>query len=358
MPSPLLSVIVPVYNTQDFLAECLDSICSQTYKHLEIICVNDGSTDNSPQILAQYEKNDSRIRIIHQDNAGLAEARNTGIEAASGELITFVDSDDYLRTDAYGSVIPYMTDDIDLVCFSVEVVGKPGERYNKLRTYFDIREEGPKHITQEVIFHTSDTAWCKLYRRSVIDKYHIRFPKGLWYEDFPFKNMYMSVCSHMYCCQEKLYIYILREDSIMGKTYQGDPKTLDRIKGVDTVFSFLKQNGMWQTNAKQIADLTTLILTYFQTCPPCVRPKFQAAAKELIFKWNLHKLFPNSSAILSLLYPEHKGPLSCVLRLFYSRKRSKISYRFLGIPLYTRKVCGDKKKYEVLGIPVRTKTIS
>lgn len=96
-----ISVVIPIYNTEKFLVKTLDSVINQTYKNLEIICVNDGSTDNSLNILTSYAKNDFRIKIINKPNSGLSDARNTGIDAASGEYIAFVDSDDYIDKDFY-----------------------------------------------------------------------------------------------------------------------------------------------------------------------------------------------------------------------------------------------------------------
>ena len=98
---PAISVIVPIYNVEPYLSQCLDSIISQTLADIEIICVNDGSTDNSLQILQKYAAQDNRIKIINQPNQGLSAARNSGIDVATGEFIGFVDSDDYIAPDFY-----------------------------------------------------------------------------------------------------------------------------------------------------------------------------------------------------------------------------------------------------------------
>ena len=94
-----LSVIIPVYNVENYLRECLDSITSQTVKDIEIICIDDGSTDNSPKILKEYQKKDSRIKIITKENGGQASARNLGIKKAQGEYIAFIDSDDFIESE-------------------------------------------------------------------------------------------------------------------------------------------------------------------------------------------------------------------------------------------------------------------
>lgn len=102
---PKLSVIVPVYNVEKYLKECINSIINQTLKDIEIICVNDGSTDNSLKILEELSQLDNRIKIINKENGGLASARNAGMKVASGEYYTFIDSDDFIDTNAYETVI-------------------------------------------------------------------------------------------------------------------------------------------------------------------------------------------------------------------------------------------------------------
>ena len=103
---PKISVIVPVYNVEKYLKECLDSIINQTFKDIEIICVNNGSTDSSCEILNEYAKNDNRIKIINSENIGVGNARNLGLQAVTGEYISFVDSDDFLNTDTYSNTLP------------------------------------------------------------------------------------------------------------------------------------------------------------------------------------------------------------------------------------------------------------
>ena len=101
----MLSVIIPVYNTEAYLKRCLDSVLGQTYKNIEVICVNDGSTDNSLQILKDYEKKDKRVLVIDKENGGVVSARKAGIKAASGEYCTYVDSDDWIEPNMYESIL-------------------------------------------------------------------------------------------------------------------------------------------------------------------------------------------------------------------------------------------------------------
>ena len=113
---PLISVIVPIYNVEKYLDRCVDSIINQTYKNLEIILVDDGSPDNCPQMCDDYAKKDSRIKVVHKENGGLSDARNVGMEVATGEYVSFIDSDDYISLDFYETLLETIVDnDSDIV---------------------------------------------------------------------------------------------------------------------------------------------------------------------------------------------------------------------------------------------------
>ena len=120
----MISIIVPVYNTAPYLPQCLDSLVNQTYRDIEIICVNDGSTDNSPDILKAYAERDSRILVIHQENLGLSGARNKGLESARGEWVMFVDSDDWIGTDCCKTLLSHTTNK-RMSVFSLTFVNLP-----------------------------------------------------------------------------------------------------------------------------------------------------------------------------------------------------------------------------------------
>ena len=150
-----LSVIIPVYNVEKYLQATLDSVINQTLQDIEIICVDDGSTDSSPKILSEYAAHDSRIRIITQENAGQSSARNKGLAVANAELIAFMDSDDILSPDAYATAVSKMTDDIDYVCFGIQVVGNTLKHIQKTdNEYYHIKFRGKKHVNNNIIRKT------------------------------------------------------------------------------------------------------------------------------------------------------------------------------------------------------------
>ena len=138
---PLISVIIPVYNSELYLKECLDSVINQTYKKIEIICVDDGSTDHSLDILNFYQKKDSRIKVFTQENSGPSAARNKALDMAKGDYISFVDSDDFLKPDTYSTLIEYATQERswDLIIFGGNIVGERNTYFEeKLSTEYRV----------------------------------------------------------------------------------------------------------------------------------------------------------------------------------------------------------------------------
>ncbi len=211
---PKISVIIPVYNVEKYLAECLTSVVNQTFKDIEIICVNDGSTDNSPMILEEFAQKDSRIKIINQENQGLAAARNTGIEVATGEYITFVDSDDYVSTDLYADMQKYLP--AELICFNAKIFPM-SEKYRALQNYIQCKFDGELPVEEKLILKTNVHVWNKVFKTSVIKENNIRFPKGLYFEDFPFVCEYMlSINSVKFVSEKEYYFYRQQPNSIMN----------------------------------------------------------------------------------------------------------------------------------------------
>ena len=180
---PKVSVIVPVYNVEKYLARCLDSLVAQTLEDLEIICVNDGSTDNSANILSVYAEKDERIKIITQLNAGISEARNIGIQEASGEFIGFVDSDDFIEKDFYEKLYTSaIKNNADIACSSVI-----RENEKKKKILIEYKKEQVATSTKEKfeLAHIPEHCyiWNKIYNREKLIASGITFQKGLVYED-------------------------------------------------------------------------------------------------------------------------------------------------------------------------------
>lgn len=211
---PKISVIIPVYNVEKYLAECLTSVVNQTFKDIEIICVNDGSTDNSPKILEEFAQKDSRIKIINQENQGLSAARNTGLDVATGEYVSFIDSDDFVRTDLYADIQKLLP--AELICFNAKIF-PISEKYRTLQNYTQCQFDGEQPMEEKLILKTNIHVWNKVFRTSIIKENNIRFPKGLYFEDFPFVCEYMlSINSVKFFGGKGYYFYRQQPNSLMN----------------------------------------------------------------------------------------------------------------------------------------------
>lgn len=215
MEKELISVIIPVYNVEDYLEKCIQSVINQTYTNLEIILVNDGSTDKSGQICDKYSKIDERIIVIHKKNGGLSDARNAGIDRATGKYIGFVDSDDYIDKEMYN----IMYNNIIFNNANVSIV-------NRYYTFSDGRKELRYKIDDQIRimnnleaieemnnFSTFDmAAWDKLYEIKLFED--IRFPVGKLSEDFYIMYLIFEKCKRVVFDSKPLYYYFQRDNSI------------------------------------------------------------------------------------------------------------------------------------------------
>ena len=241
--SEKISVIIPVYNSAKYLERSLRSVMEQTYRNLEIICVNDGSTDSSEQILRSLADEDSRIRVISQKNAGQGAARNAGIEASTAPWLTFPDSDDLLVEDAYETAMKAIEENNpDMVHFSMKVVtDTDAESCSQDSEYYSVKTDGLCPVTDEIICEADSSVSNKFFRRSIIDKYNIRF-EHIRYEDFQFSRQYLSVAKNVYCISRQLYIYIRHAGSTMDQTFRGTVHSIDHLTAFVAVADFFDRN--------------------------------------------------------------------------------------------------------------------
>lgn len=216
----LISIVVPVYKVEKYLPKCVDSIRMQTYKNLEIILVDDGSPDNCGMLCEQYAKEDARIKVVHKPNGGLSDARNAGIEIATGRYISFVDSDDYIHPQMIELLLEAIEhENADLSVCSWKKI-REGEKVDYKEYIVEQYKSTDGRNIQSVYFEQSDlrvtytVAWAKLMKRELYD--NIRYPKGLLHEDeyTTYKVLYKA--DKIAYIDAPLYYYLSRENSIMG----------------------------------------------------------------------------------------------------------------------------------------------
>jgi len=260
---PLVSVIVPVYNVEKYLARCLDSIVGQTYQNLEIILVNDGSTDRSGEICCQYVRNDSRIHLFTQENKGQSAARNFGLDHMNGQYIVFVDSDDYIS--------PYLVEILleklleygvpIAVCNYLEV--EDGDDNAALDTIPMDLNGLCKKMSRDEVYDTIGTdqngyflvAHCKMYEKRIFKT--LRYPAGMVYEDWiTFPKVYIQIKE---VCYMDLHLYAYRQ-SLNSTTRQGGTHYVhieDRITAHLELYAFFQQYGI-----RKYSLITKKMLTY------------------------------------------------------------------------------------------------
>lgn len=243
MENPLISVIVPVFNTSTFLPDCLDSIINQTYKNLEIICVNDGSTDNSESIINNYLSHDSRIVLLQQKNSGQAAARNKALNIAKGKYISFVDSDDLLDNSTFENVLKiFDKEKIDAVIYNMEMFLPSGNRF--------VCFTGPLYPLKSGLIKTEENDFCInitnaapcVFKRSSIK---FSFKDGMIYEDWVFMAEFFSHKPFIYWINIPFYKY--RRDFKQSTTSNISIKCLDMFKAYELSCEILKEHDLNKT---------------------------------------------------------------------------------------------------------------
>ena len=221
----LISVIVPVYNVEAYLDKCISSIVNQTYRNLEIILVDDGSPDNCPAMCDAWAKKDSRIRVFHQNNQGGGAARNTGLEVASGSLIAFVDSDDYIAPDMYMHLYKLLELGADIAeCGYVEVTDDDAPFTYEYETQaYSVMEALEEHIHDRIF---RQLIWNKLYRRKVLDG--VQFPVGKKIDDEFFTYQALGNASTLIHSTRVCYAYRQQSESVMHST-----PIIERLQAVE-----------------------------------------------------------------------------------------------------------------------------
>ena len=251
---PTISIVIPVYNTQEYIGKCFDSLLNQTYSDFEMILVNDGSTDNSEQVCLSYVEKDTRIKLINKENGGLADTRNTGMASATGKYISFIDGDDYLEPDYLEKCISKLEEtDADMVIFDVnqlhvstgytEVLTNP---YDENNTY--TLKENPEMITKIL-----NAAWNKVYKLSLFKDNNIEYPKGFQYEDLGTTYRLLAKANKIAFVNKPLYNYLV--DRPENLTSKFDKRTYNVMDMMDININFYKQLGIYDEMKEELKYL-------------------------------------------------------------------------------------------------------
>ena len=259
-----ISFVIPVYNVAPYLSQCLDSVLAQTLHDIEVICVNDGATDESGNILQYYAQKDERIYIINQRNQGISSARNTGLKAVNTDYVMFVDSDDYIAADMAEKLYRMMLEEKpDVVVCSAECINKLPKDASEdilkwqswLQPWFDeyAKQTGVYNVPKKIKDEFISVVWNKLYKTSIIRKYDIEFPIGLIEEDEYWLWAYMLHCKKYAFINERLYFYVQRSGSIMTLR-DNSKKVLDILEIERRIFELVKKYADMNEYCEILAD--------------------------------------------------------------------------------------------------------
>lgn len=279
---PKVSIIVPVYNVEKYIERCLDSLVNQTLKDIEIIIVNDGSTDGSKEIIQKYLNKYKNIVYLEKENGGLSSARNYGIPYAKGEYIGFVDSDDYVEITMYEKMYNKAIEEkSDMVeCdFIWEYPNKKREDIGKI--YSD---------KKEAIVEARVVAWNKIIKKDIIEKTKITFPEGLRYEDIEFFYKIVPYLNKISFVKETLVHYVQRESSIANTQNE---RTGEIFKIWENVLNYYIENNIFNEYRSELEYSYTRILLC-SSLKRITKVKDRKVRKALIkLTWqNLNKKFP------------------------------------------------------------------
>ena len=247
-----VSVIIPVYNVEKYLRECLDSVCTQTLREIDIICVDDGSTDSSPVILSKYLEKDSRLRVYTQENKGSGPARNMALDNATGECVCFMDPDDKYPEDDVLEKMYYA-----LNSFGCEVVGGNLRFMSEDGRCVEDKDYG---YSGRMSYATTQQQYgyqCYLFKRDMIERNNIRFPILWRRQDPPFFVKCMLAAKDFYAIKDIVYVYRTRNASRpVDWLANGAVRLKDNLTGIEMVGELAKENGLWMLYAHNFRCLS------------------------------------------------------------------------------------------------------
>lgn len=284
---PEISVIIPIYNEEKYLPQCLDSVLNQTLTDIEVICIDDGSTDNSGKILQQYAAKDNRIKYVTQENIGLSTTRNTALQMATANYISFIDSDDFVHPRFLETLYRTLQEtgcDVS-GCNFVKVYHN-----EKIPPYKPIKPKIYTAALPALLNHRNFihfNVWNKLYKREVLD--NMRFVDGIYYEDWVFNTCLFSQIKSFAFINSPLYAYRISENSIMRSQYSLK-KLHDYTAGIKEVYNFIGNNfpNQWKkVKQTRIARTSKMMMN---NALRSKNPQIMAHTKQTLQELYAHKI--------------------------------------------------------------------
>lgn len=319
-----LSIVVPVYNVEEYLEKCIESILNQSFKNFELILINDGSTDKSSLICDKFAEEYDNVVVIHQKNLGVSEARNTGLDIVNGDYITFVDSDDWIDEKLYFTLIDIIErNDLDLIEFGYCCVSNE----EVINVVSDGDGCGDNILALERLLDgkSSNVLWNKIYKKNLFDG--LRFPKDRIYEDGYLMYKLFFRCNKYMFTDIKGYYHLKRDNSIMELQKKYSIKNLDGLYVKQERYEFLKDNicNKKIIHKAELTYFTEIIYHYKQLLMN------SNIDREKVYRNNLIKLlkmdndflknpYIKASKLTILASKMNYGLFECVFKFFYKVK--------------------------------------
>lgn len=266
---PKLSIIVPVYNSEQYLSRCVNSIVAQGFKDFELLIIDDGSTDSSKELCDKYAKQDNRIRVFHKSNGGVSSARNLGLDNAQGEWVMFVDSDDWLKPTYLDSLMSFAKNEVDLIISYPETVSQtevinPKVYFPKLVTSSDFSD---LFVLYDIDIYT--TSWAKVYKMALIRNNGIRFNEKMTMgEDTVFLYTYLLFSSNIYVSNIIGYCYHDTSGSLSKRFYTLNTEIEGYVSIHSVVYTLIRQKLI--TDSCALSNLRKIISYYIWRVIECL----------------------------------------------------------------------------------------
>lgn len=353
---PEISIIVPVYNAERYIERCIRSLLDQTYTNIEVICVNDGSHDESGTILQNFAKNDPRVKYFEQDNAGPGAARQCALNNATGTYIMFCDSDDWYAPSMCEMMHDAMIkNNVDLAMCDTHM-HEESKKHNRplgIQSYYRLKMTGFIRLVRHTRSAVNVLLWNKIFKKSLIDQYGVSFPFGCASEDASFIWQYLSVSQSFYGVKKILYNHMLRESSIMGKFFSksnnDNTEKYDLLRAASHTIDFLNKNHVLDSQSffmdvllEQIGFSISMLSTR----------KSKENALDLVQKIIIPKLSKEIISEFYVLEAIHNNNYDIALSLLKMNRKYLNHIKFAGFTVYKKKVKDGKFKHYVLGIPI------
>lgn len=248
---PVISILVPTRNLESLIRTCLNSLVEQTYKKIEILCIDDHSEDGTREIIEEYAEKDTRIKLLDSPAKGLSAARNFGMKQMRGKYMMLCDGDDYYEPTTCEKMLDAIErNGADLAVCEVNMVYQAcREQRFYDEDYCNLKYSGLQKVDRILLEQTNVLPWNKIYRKSIIDKYELEFPDGRFYEDAYFGYAYLCMSKTVYFVRERLYNYLRRPGSAMARTWDKNDDwdvAIDHLYIIIALYDFLKKEGVFE----------------------------------------------------------------------------------------------------------------